>query len=331
MKNLDLNKIQTSETWKSRWESISGLVYGEWAKLITAIVAVLINAGTNIATPVLLSVALDQYIDKKDLKGLSMILVILLVMYVVTMIVSFLQTRLVGQVSQRVLYRLRKNLFGHMQDLPVTFFQQNKAGDIIARINSDTEKLNNFLSGSIFQFVSSFFTFIGIGIFIFFLNWQLALVVWVAVLLVIGVSQLISGMVNSANKSSLTINGDMTAFLDENLNNFKALAAFNKGEYLKKSFGDINEQNFKAATKAQILNGFFNPFYSFAGNIAQVMVLAFGLYLLKEGNLTLGLLVGFISYTQKFYEPLRTLGNIWGTMHEAVAAWARVQALLKLK
>jgi ATP-binding cassette subfamily B protein len=331
MTNFDLNKIQTKETWSERWQSISSLVQGEWSKLFSALLAVLINAGTSIATPILISIALDQYITKRDLSGLNNILFILLTMYIVTMIVSFLQTRLVGQVSQRVLYTLRKNLFDHMQDLPVSFFQQNKAGDIIARINSDTDKLNSFLSGSIFQFVSSFFTFVGIGVFIFFLNWQLAFVVWIAVIMVVAVSQSISGIVNRTNKKSLLINGDMTAFLDENLNNFKALAAFNKGEYLKESFGTINQDNFRETTKAQILNGFFTPFYNFAGNIAQVMVLGFGLYLLKEGNLSVGLLVGFISYTQKFYDPLRTLGNVWGTMQEAVAAWGRVQALLKLK
>jgi ATP-binding cassette, subfamily B, bacterial len=331
MINYDLNQTQIKETWKSRWESISLLMKGEWSKMSTAVIAVLINSGTNVATPILISIALDSYISKRDLTGLNLILATLLGMYIITMVVSFLQTRLVGQVSQRVLYKLRRNLFGRIQDLPVSFFQQNKAGDIIARINSDTEKLNNFLSGSIFQFVSSFFTFVGIGVFIFFLNWKLALVVWMAVVLVVIVSQIISPVVNLKNKESLTTNGDMLAFLDENLNNFKALAAFNKGEYLKQAFSRINQTNFKQATTAQTLNGFFNPFYSFAGNIAQVLVLAFGLYLLKEGSLTLGLLVGFISYTQKFYEPLRTLGNIWGTMQEAVAAWGRVQALLKLK
>ncbi|MEM1312789.1 MAG: ABC transporter ATP-binding protein [Patescibacteria group bacterium] len=331
MTNYDLNQNRINETWQQRRQSIVSLMEGEWSKMITAVLAVLINAGTNVATPVLISIAIDEYISKRNLGGLNLILGILASMYLVTMIVSFLQTRLVGQVSQRVLFRLRENLFAKLQELPLTFFQQNKAGDIIARINSDTEKLNNFLSGSIFQFVSSFFTFIGIGVFIFFLNWQLALVVWLAVIMVVFLSRVISPLVNSKNKESLETNGNMIAFLDENLNNFKALAAFNKGEYLRTSFTELNQTNFKQTFTAQVLNGLFNPLYSFAGNIAQILVLAFGLYLLQQGNLTLGLLIGFISYTQKFYEPLRTLGNIWGTMQEAVAAWGRVQALLKLK
>ncbi len=331
MQKYNLNEIQLNDTWNDKWESISKLLTNEWSKLYTSIFAVLINSGTNIATPLLVSIALDQYIARNDLKDLNAILIGLVVMFIITSIVSYLQTILVGQLSQRVLYRLRRNLFTKLQDLPVGFFQQNKAGDIIARVNSDTDKLNNFLSGSIFQFVSSFFTFIGIGIFIFFLNWQLAAVVWVAVFFVVVISQLISSQVNIQNKASLKANGEMTAFLDENLNNFKALVAFNKGEYLEQSFDRLNQDNFKKATFAQILNGFFNPLYSFAGNIAQVLVLSFGLYLFAKGDLSIGLLIGFISYTQKFYEPLRTLGNIWGNMQEALAAWSRIQTLLKVK
>jgi ATP-binding cassette subfamily B protein len=331
MTQYNLNEIQVGTSLQDRWQSVKVLARGEWSKLITAVIAVLINSATTIATPFLIAYAIDNYISKNDTKGLVWILGGLGAMYLITMIVSYLQTRLVGQVSQRVLFRLRRNLFTHLQELPVGFFQANKSGDIIARINNDTDKLNNFLSGSIFQFVSSFFTFLGIGIFIFYLNWKLSLVVWLGVILVVGVSSLISKLVTEKNKQSLQANGEITSFLDENFNNFKALVAFNKRQYLRDSFETLNQDNFKKASFAQILNGFFNPFYSFAGNLAQVLVLAFGLYLLSNGDISIGLLIGFISYTQKFYEPLRTLGNIWGSLQEAIAAWNRVQALLNVK
>lgn len=331
MNNYNLNTKQPNLSIKDQLKTFSSLAGGEFSKLIVAIFAVLINSGATIITPFIISIAIDDYISTKNLSGLNMILLTLLIMYFVVMVVSYLQTRLVGQVSQRVLYKLREKLFGHLQDLPVSFFQQNKAGDVITRINSDTEKINNFLSGSIFQFVSSFVVFIGIGIFIFFLNWQLALMVWSAVILLAIVSQTISKTVSTSNAKSLSANGDMIGFLDENLNNYKALVAFNKGEYLRDKFNLLSQNNMKTTVKAQALNGFFNPFYSFIGNIAQVLVLAFGLYLFSKGSVSVGLLIGFITYTQKFYEPLRTLGNIWGGLQEALAAWARVQALLNVK
>jgi ATP-binding cassette subfamily B protein len=303
----------------------------ERSKLIIALVAVLINAGANVATPFITALAIDSYISTKNLDGLVWVLLALLGLYFVTLINGYFQTRLVGQISQRVLFKLRGNIFDHMQGLPVAFFQANRAGDIIARVNNDTEKLNNFLSQGIFAFVASFFSFVGIGVFIFFLNWQLALVVWTGVIFVIIFSQLVSKQVQIRNKQSLTTNGEMTGFLDENLNNFKALVAFNKGQYFRETFEVLNQDNFSKSIWAQFLNGVFNPVYSFAGNFVQILILGFGIYFLSQSFLTIGLLIGFIGYTQKFYEPLRTLGNIWGNLQEALAAWVRIQKLLQIK
>ncbi len=331
MNNYNLNAIKTETTVLKSLQESRQFLTGEWWKLNTALVAIILNSAATVATPFLISLAIDQYIATNDLSGLNLILIILGSMYIITAIVSYLQTRLVGQVSQRFLYRLREKLFSHMQELPISFFQANSGGDIIARINNDTEKLNNFLGGSIFQFVSSLFTFLGIGIFIFFLNWQLSLVVWSGVIFVLLCNSLLSNQVKIRNQSSLTISGEMSGFIDENLNNFKALVAFNKSKYLNDSFATKNQAVYSQAIWAQVLNGFFNPLYSFAGNIAQIAVLAFGLYLLSQGQLTLGLLVGFISYSQRFYEPLRTLGNVWGTLQEALAAWKRIENLLNIK
>lgn len=309
-----------------------GLLFrSDFGKLGLALLSVVINSGAQIATPFLIAVAIDKYIITKDLAGLNTILFALAGVYVISAGFSYFQTRLVGRLSQKILFELRRDLFDHLQVLPLAFFNQNSTGDIVARLNNDTDKLNTFLSQSVFQFISSFFTFVGIGLFIFTLNFQLSVVVWVAVVFVVVISQLISVAVTKANKESLAANSEMISFLDENLTNFKALVVFNKQEYLTKQFQIVNQSNYRKNILSQILNGFFNPLYAFAGNIAQVFVLLAGLYLIQRGELTIGLLIGFISYTQKFYSPLRALGNVWGSLQEALAAWARVQTLLKFK
>jgi len=329
--NYNLNQLQTNAGVVETLKSSSQFLTGERTKLIVAVFSIMLNSGATIVTPFLISLAIDEYITKQNLPGLNLILLVLLSIYIITAVVSYLQTKLVGQVSQRFLFRIREKLFGHLQFLPLNFFQVNKTGDIIARINNDTEKINNFFGGSVFQFVSSLFTFLGIGVFVFFLNWQLSVVLWVGVIFVLFCNVLLNSMVQKTNKEALTINGEMSGFIDENLTNFKALVAFNKGQYLIETFEQKNKKVFDTAIFAQVLNGFFNPLYSFAGNLAQVGVLAFGLYLLFTGSLSLGLLVGFISYSQKFYEPVRTLGNVWGTMQEALAAWRRIETLLGIK
>src|SRR3569832_2616488 len=96
-------------------------------------------------------------------------------MYILGLIASYLQTKLMGGVGQRMLYTLRNAIFNKLQELPVAFFAQNKAGDLISRVNIDTDKINQFFSQSLMQFISSFFIIIGAGIFLLAVNFRLGL------------------------------------------------------------------------------------------------------------------------------------------------------------
>jgi ATP-binding cassette subfamily B protein len=299
--------------------------------LIFATIGIIINSATAIVTPYVIALAIDDYIANKNIDGLTPILIFLSIVYIINAILSYFQTRIIGRISQQALFRLKNDLFEKIQQFRINFFIQNKAGDIINRVNSDTEKVNNFLSGSIFQFVASFFNFVGIGIFVFFLNYKLGLVVWIAVVFVLIINYTLSNVVSRANTKSLQDASNITSFLDENLYNFKAIIAFNKTKYFDEKFAKLNKKSFDSATKAQSLNDVYRILYSFAGNIAQVLVLVYGFSLLQSGEITTGLLISFISYTQKFYDPLRTLGSIWGTILEASYAFTRISEILKLK
>jgi|GEM_PF-2325061 len=304
---------------------------GEWLPILVGVGTVLINTASNVLTPFLIAKGIDDYITKGDLGGLGQILLMLGGLYLLAVFAGYLQPRIIGHVSQRTLFRLRGTLFDKLQSLPARFFQVNRTGDIISRVNNDTDKLNSFLSQSIFQFMSSFFSFIGVGIFILFLNLELAIIVWLAIIFVVLATRILSPIVSKANTRSLTANGAITAQASEDLANFKAIVAFNKQSYFNTKFDEINQTNFRSAFWAQSLNGFFNPVYNLAGNIAQVIVLFVGLGMVAGGTLSVGLLIGFVSYTQKFYEPLRILGAVWGTMQEALSAWARVSSVLSME
>jgi ATP-binding cassette, subfamily B, bacterial len=329
-KNFNLKKEESKNSILSTLLEFAGLLKHDNQKLVLALVAVLINSSSTILTPYLISLSIDSYISQKNLEGLQVILFLLILIYILSCIFSYIQTRVVGNLTQKILYQLRNDLFARIQAFPLTFFNQNSAGDIVSRLNNDTDKLNTFLSQSVFQFVANFVTFVGIGIFIFFLNWQLSIVVWIAVIFVVAISRFLSPYIVTANKEALVNNSDMVSFLDENLNNFKALVVFNKQDYLAQEFKRINTDNYKKNSISQILNNIFNPIYTFSSNIAQILVLFAGFWLVKNTNLSIGLLIAFIAYTQKFYSPLRILGSVWGTLQEAVAAWGRIQTVLKM-
>ncbi len=280
---------------------------------------------------ILLLWQLYQYILKYYQKGLLSIIVLLIILYFITTIASYLQTRLMGQLSQRTLFKLRQNLFAKIQSLPIAFFNQNKTGDLISRLNNDTDKLNQFLSESLIRFVSIFFSLIGIAVFVFVINFKMALILLLSTTIIFLANYFMSNWVEKLNKESLTTTGLFSAQINESMTNYKAIVAFNKQLYLKNKLSELNEKNYQDAIKAQIASGLFKPIYDFADNIAQVIVLLFGIYLISRNELTIGLLIGFVGYTQKFYEPLRIMGTIWGSLQSAVAAWIRIREIFLLQ
>ena len=130
--------------------------------LLTAFVAMVITAVLNLAGPIIIGHTVDNYIQTGKYHGVLVFSGILLVMYIVALVAGYLQTKLMGS----VLYTLRNTVFSKLQELPYEFFNQNKTGDLISRINNDTDKVNQFFSQSLMQFLRAILIMIGSGIFL---------------------------------------------------------------------------------------------------------------------------------------------------------------------
>lgn len=332
--NLSTLNQSKQISWRERFFDItkvlSSYLEGERSKLILVGIAVVFNTLATVFTPFILAYAIDNYVLKKDLDGLLKISLVLGVVYVVSVITSYLQARIIGRLSQRTLYRLRQNLFAKIQGLPLAFFIQNKSGDLISRLNNDTDKLNQFLSESVLRFISIMLSIVGIGVVIFFINVKMSLLLLASTIFILIFNKVFSNWVKRTNKESLEATGNLTAEINEALANYKTIVVFNKQDYLEEKVSNFNKINYSKMVVAQIGSALFRPLYDLAGNFSQVLVLAVGIYLITQGEVTVGVLIGFLTYTQKFYEPLRILGSVWGSFQSALAAWGRVQEILSL-
>ena len=122
------------------------LMQDEKKKLVYAFVAILVNSTLTLFAPLLMAYVINTYFISKNFQGVLAYSGILLAMYLVALVASYIQTWVMGGIGQRVLFNLRNAVFNKLQELPVAFFNQNKAGDLISRINNDTDKLNQFFS-----------------------------------------------------------------------------------------------------------------------------------------------------------------------------------------
>ena len=236
-----------------------------------------------------------------------------------------------GGVGQRMLFTLRNAIFNKIQLLPVGFFNQNKTGDLISRINNDTDKLNTFFSQSLMQFIGSIATMVGAGIFLLSINIKLGAATLVPAVIILLFTNLTSAWVKRKNAVNMKSVGGMSGEIQESLNNFKVIIAFNRRDYFRKRFDEANQDNYKTAIGAGIANNSYVPVYGLFSSFAQLIVLAYGIYLISVGQFGIGLLVSYLSYGNQFYNPLRQLAALWTTFQTAIAGWDRISQILILE
>jgi ATP-binding cassette subfamily B protein len=333
--NYNLNQLAAEKEQKkpglSAFKRLYSLIEDEKRTLIWAGVAIVVNAVLSLLGPYLIGHTIDTYIQAKIYKGVLMFTGILLVMYITAFFTNYLQMRMMGGVGQRMLYSLRNAVFNKLQELPVDFFNQNKAGDLISRINNDTDKLNQFFSQSLMQFIGSIFTMIGSAIFLLSINIKLGLAALLPAVVIAIFTRVISPWVKRTNAANLQAVGGLSAEIQESLNNFKVILAFNRRDYFRNRFNEASQKTYNTATKAGVANNIFSPVYTLSSNIGQLIVLSFGIYLIAAHFFTLGLLISFLAYVNNFYNPLRQLAALWANFQVAMAGWDRISYILALK
>jgi len=338
----NLNKLAASApkrnaTWGPLGKLLK-LMSHERPRLIGALTMMLINSGLLLAGPLLISYVIDHFIvvTHPDFPSVLRYGAVFLSMYVTALFTGYMQTRLMAGFGQRLLFTLRNSIFGKLQELPVAFFNQNKAGDLISRVNNDTDKINQFFSQSLMQFLSSIFIMTGAAILMLCVNWRLGLVTLAPGALLYAFTKLTSGWVKTQNARSMKTTGGLSAEIQESLQNFKVIIAFNRRDYFRRKFQEVNEQNYEASIRAGVANQLFTPVYGFCAGLGQLGMLLYGIYLVRQGHnqpgtFRLGEFVAFLQYTVNFYNPLRQLAALWANFQVALAGWDRISAILMLE
>ncbi len=299
--------------------------------LILSSIFMIVSAVLILLTPYLIGYTIDNYVRTKLFHGVLVFSGILLALQVLTFVTSFYQTKFMGTFGQHMLFTLRNLLFGKLQELPVDFFNQNKAGDLISRINNDTDTINQFFSQSLMQFLRSILTMVGSAVFLLAINLKLGTATLSPALFIWAFTYFISPWIKKKNAVSLRSVGLLSSTVQESLNNFKVIVAFNRKDYFREKFNQSNKENYKNAVSAGLANNLLMPVYGFFSHIGQMIVLIFGIYLISIHDFTIGLLISFLGYIFTFYSPLRQLAALWANFQIALAGWERISLIMNLE
>lgn len=329
--NYDLTKNENKlDSFKSLRE-IFAFLKNDRFKVFSAIIVVFISSGLNVYAPLQIGQIIDNYIVNREVDNLLNGVIVLLVIYASISLTSYLQIYIMGKVGQNVLFNVRSLIFQKLQSLPLAFFNLNRAGDLISRINNDTEKLNQAFSEVFLRFIGSIFIILGIGIYMLILNPKLGITALSISFILIILTRILTPIIQKQNKIGLIKFGDLSADVQQNLNNFRVIVAFNRRKYLRDDFEKVNNENYIASIKTSFYNALLSPIFDFGSNLALLISLGVGINMLLLGEITIGLLITFVAYISNFYQPLKILANLYGSIQSAIASWSRVSEILNLE
>jgi len=335
--NYNLNIVTGQEKKTAIWPALRkliGLLPEQRGQLFLALIFMIVYAVLTMVAPFIVGTTINRYILDKNHQDFSMVLRScgwLLLIYALNLLAVYLRTILMGGFGQHLLYSLRNAIFNKLQELPVAFFSQNKAGDLISRVNNDTDKINQFFSQSLMQFVSSLFIIAGAGVFLVILNWRLGLAALVPAALMWIFAKFVSPWVKKKNAASLKSTGMMSAEIQESLGNFKVVLAFNRRDYFRQRFAGANNNNYSASVGAGIANNVYTPVFGLFASMGALVVLVYGIYLITIGQFTAGFLITYFMLVNYFYDPLKQMAALWANFQLAIASWDRISRILSLE
>ena len=301
-------------------------------KFRLAIVFIFAIASTvfTIISPTILGDATDKVVEGLmsgmgiDFSGLASILFLLLALYGCSLLFGVVQGWIMADVSQKVIYNLRDKMSTKLDRLPLRYFDGRTHGEIQSRMINDIETVNQTLSVSLTQMITSFTTIVGILIMMLRISVVMTLMALVVLPLSMGVIRLVVSKSQGHFKNQQKYLGYVNGHVEEMYAGHDIVKAFNREEESQQVFEEYNDKLCESAWKSQFLSGMMMPITNFIGNLAYVAVCLLGGYLAINGKISIGDIQAFIQYVRSFNQPIAQVANVANQLQSTAAAAERI-------
>jgi ABC-type multidrug transport system fused ATPase/permease subunit len=304
--------------------------------LFLVVTLAVVSAAAQAAAPIYIGRAVDgltEYLtgaaDRVAAgRGLTAAMVLVLVLFLVGWLTNAGSRYALAAVGQQLLLKLRNQIMHKVHELSLTYFDRNEAGDLLSRLTNDTEVINRTVGMGLSRLVSSFLLLFAILIGMLALNWRLALASFLLLPLMYVSTAVFSKRARSAfRKTRKTISG-VSSELEQNISGARTAQAFNRQSWNSQSFRQLNRANRDANVGAESLTAAFAPTMDVISGIGIAVVLGYGGYLARMELVTIGVIVAFLQYVRRFFEPVRAISMLWAQLQSSIAGAERIFELL---
>ena len=300
-------------------------------RVVVSVVLLLVVTVLQLSGPVLVQIAIDDYISVGDNAGLARISLIYLAILITAFLLSFLQFYTMQIIGQRVMHDIRTQVFRHLQKLHLAFFDRNPVGRLVTRVTNDVSALDELFSAGVVAIFGDFLTLIGIVIAMFYYSWQMALITLAVLPFLIFATILFRKRVRDVYREVRVRLARINAFLQEHLTGMSVVQLFTQEKRVFRRFDGINDQLKQANFRSVYIYAIFFPAVELIETVAIVLLIYFGGIRINLNILTFGELVAFIQLVERFFRPLRDLSEMYNTLQSSMASSERIFKLLDEK
>ncbi len=299
-----------------------------WKLLAVSFIFLMLQTGAQLLGPYITKIAIDRYIAAKDLAGLDLMALAYLGVVLFGFVVLFIQTYITQYTGQRAMHDLRMDIFSHLQKQDMAYFDRNAVGRLMTRTINDVETLNELFSTGVVGLLSDVSIVFGIAVIMFWLDWRLALVCLAAFPVILYASRFYRRRAREVYRESRLILGRLNAGLQENIAGVATIQAFGQEAKMYRRFQDINFNYRDVLLRSIRYNALFFPVIELFSALSIGLLLWYGGQQILTNAVQAGVLVAFIQYIQRMYQPIRDLVEKYNILQAAMASSERIFALL---
>src|SRR5512140_594726 len=295
---------------------------------IVALVAIIAGSVLQLAQPYLTKIAIDRYIATRDLTGLDRLALLFLGVLLGSFALEYTQTFIMQMIGQRIMFDIRMKVYEHLQRLDLRFYDHNPVGRLMTRVTTDVDVLNDLFTSGLITVFGDVFTLAGIMIVLLSMNWKLALVSFAVLPFIVLVTQWFRRNVRESYRTVRLWIARINSYLQENIGGMMTVQLFRRERRNFARFDESNAGHRDANIRSLFYYATFYPAIEVIGALAAALILWYGGGGVIRGALTLGSLVAFIQYSQRFFRPISDMSEKFNLLQAAMASSERIFGLL---
>ena len=298
------------------------------ASVAVALAAIVGHALLRLAEPYLVKLAIDRHILTGELAGLELIAAAMLVILTGSFLLEYLETYSMGMIGQRIMYDLRMEIYGHLQRIDVAYYDRHPVGRLMTRVTTDVDALNDLFASGVISVFRDVVMLVGIMAVLLWMDWRLALVAFAVLPFIALVTQWFRRNARAAYRAVRGWIAKINAALQENITGMSTVQLFRREARSYADFDRLNRGHAQANLDSIFYYATFYPAVELIGAVATAAIIWYGGAWTLEGTLTLGSLVAFIQYSQRFFRPISDLSEKFNILQAAMASSERIFSLL---